>query len=59
MVYFASIWNKYNHGTGSAFVELGSGINYILTDKFGFYLQAGVLATQQAFLIPVRIGIRF
>lgn len=53
------IWNQYENGTGSAVFELGGGINYAITDKLDIYMQSGLLMTQQAFLIPIRIGLRF
>ncbi len=53
------IWNQYDDGTGSALGELGLGLNYALTEKIHVYLQSGVLMTQQSFLVPVRIGLKF
>jgi len=53
------IWNQYENGTGSALVELGGGINYGITEKLDIYMQSGLLITQQAFLIPIKIGLRF
>ena len=53
------IWNQYAGGTGSAHTELGIGLNYKLTEKIGLYGKAGLVATQQAFLIPITIGVRY
>ncbi len=53
------IWNQYEGGTGTALGELGIGVNYKLTDRFGIYAKSGVLMTQQSLLIPIRIGLRF
>ena len=53
------IWNQYDGGTGTMLTEIGIGINYRLTEKFGLYLKSGMLYTQQSFLIPINIGFRF
>ena len=53
------IWNQYQNGTGSVLGELGVGLNYKLIEKYDVYLQSGFLMTQQSFLIPIRIGLRF
>lgn len=53
------IWNQYEGGTGTAFGEFGAGVNYMLTEKLNIYLKSGILLTQQASLIPIRIGLGF
>jgi len=53
------IWNQYENGTGSALGEFGGGIKYSFNEKIGIYLKSGLLITQQAFIIPVRLGISF
>ena len=58
---FNHIWNQYEHGKSSALEEIGVGIFYKFDwrKKEGIYLQTGVLITQQALLIPIRLGYRF
>jgi len=53
------IWNQYDGGTGTMHTEFGIGLNYKLTEKFGLYLKSGMLYTQQSFLIPITIGLRY
>lgn len=53
------IWNQYDGGTGTMHTEIGIGLNYKLTEKFGLYLKSGMLYTQQSFLIPITIGFRY
>jgi len=52
------IWNQYENGKQSVMFELSGGISYKLQDNFSIYLTSGLLLTQQAFLIPIRLGIR-
>lgn len=56
---YSHLWNQYENGTGTLLVEFGYGYNYQLTDSFAIYLKAGILLTQQSFLIPIRLGVRF
>lgn len=53
------IWNQYEKGKGSPLGELGAGIHYKTSKNLGIYLQSGFLFTQQALLIPIRIGVNF
>jgi hypothetical protein len=53
------IWNQYEGGTGTALGEFTAGIDYKLSEKLNMFLKSGMLFTQQAFFIPVKIGIRF
>jgi hypothetical protein len=53
------IWNQYENGTGSAFIEISGGLNYNIYKKINVYLQAGFLLAQQSFLIPISLGFRF
>jgi hypothetical protein len=53
------IWNQYENGTGSILFELGGGIKYEMTEKLNIYLQSGILITQQSFIIPIRLGVKF
>ncbi len=52
------IWNQYENGQQSVMFELSGGINYKLKGNFSVYIASGILLTQQAFLIPIRFGIR-
>ncbi len=58
---FNHIWNQYEHGKTSALEEIGVGIYYRFDwrKNEGLFLQTGVLMTQQALLIPIRLGFRF
>ncbi len=58
---FNHIWNQYEHGKTSAMEEIGIGVFYRFDwrKSEGVYLQTGVLLTQQALLIPLRLGFRF
>jgi hypothetical protein len=53
------IWNQYEGGTGTMHTEFGIGLNYKLKEKFGLYVKAGVLMTQQSLLIPITLGFRY
>jgi hypothetical protein len=53
------IWNQYEGGTGTALGEFTAGIDYKLSEKLNMFLKSGMLFTQQAFFIPIKIGIRF
>ena len=53
------IWNQYENGTGSVLFELGGGISYKMTEKLNMYLQSGMLITQQSFIVPIRLGMKF
>ena len=53
------IWNQYEGGTGTALGEFVAGINYRMTEKLDIFLKSGMLFTQQSFLIPIKIGVRF
>lgn len=53
------IWNQYSGGSGSMQVEFGAGLNVKLSDNLDLYALSGVLFTQEAFFIPIRLGIRF
>jgi hypothetical protein len=56
---YSHLWNQYENGTGTSLVEFGYGYHYHVTDNFTIYLKTGVLLTQQSFLIPIRLGVRF
>ena len=56
---YSHLWNQYENGTGTSLVEFGYGYNYQVTNSFAIYLKAGILLTQQSFLIPIRLGVRF
>ena len=53
------VWNQYENGRGTAFLDYTVGICYQLTDKLNISVQSGVLYSQQALLIPFRLGIVF
>lgn len=53
------ICNQYENGTGSVQFEMGGGLGFKLTESTRIYLQSGFLMTQQSFLIPLRLGLRF
>lgn len=52
------IWNQYENGQQSVNFELSGGISYKLKNNFSIYITSGLLLTQQAFLIPIRLGVR-
>ena len=52
------IWNQYENGQQSVMFELSGGISYKMKNNFSVYISSGLLLTQQAFLIPIRLGIR-
>lgn len=52
------IWNQYENGKQSMMFELGGGMNFKVRDNFSVYITSGLLLNQQAFLIPVRLGVR-
>lgn len=52
------IWNQYNGGTATTFLEATAGMNCKLTKRTGAYLKSGVAFTQQSMFIPVRLGMR-
>ncbi|HPA12085.1 MAG TPA: hypothetical protein PK692_00705 [Bacteroidales bacterium] len=56
---YSHIWNQYENGTGTGFVELSTGLNYRLTEKIDIYAKSGFTITQQSLLIPIRLGIKF
>lgn len=56
---YSHLWNQYENGSGTALGELGVGVNYKLTEQTAIYAKSGFTMTQQAFLVPLRIGIRF
>ncbi|NBW38685.1 MAG: hypothetical protein EBR30_27430 [Cytophagia bacterium] len=56
---YSHLWNQYENGTGTLLVEFGYGYNYQVTNSFAIYLRTGILLTQQSFLIPIRLGVRF
>lgn len=56
---YSHIWNQYENGTGTGLTELGLGLNFKMTEKIDIYSKSGILLTQQAFLIPLKIGVRF
>ena len=56
---YSHIWNQYANGTGTGFGELCVGLNYRMTEKMYVYTKSGFTMTQQSFLIPLRLGIRF
>jgi len=53
------IWNQYVNGTGSNHTELNLGLKYSINDKSSIYVKGGMLFTQQAFLLPFTIGMKF
>lgn len=53
------IYNQYEGGTIGVPVEIGFGINYKYNEKIRISAQSGFLITQQSFLIPIRVGVRF
>jgi len=52
------IWNQYENGQQSMMFDLSGGISFKFKGSYSAYLTSGLLLTQQAFLIPVRFGIR-
>lgn len=56
---FNHIFNQYEGGTSSVPVEIGFGVICKLNEKFRISAQSGFLFTQQSFLIPLRVGVRF
>lgn len=56
---YSHLWNQYENGTGSMLFEMGAGLNYKVSENTAIYAKSGFLITQQAFLIPLRLGFRF
>jgi hypothetical protein len=56
---YSHIWNQYENGTRTGLTEFGLGLNFRMTEKLDGYTKSGVLLTQQSFLIPFKIGVRF
>lgn len=52
------IWNQYEGGTRTGLFEVGFGVSYRLKDRSALYFSSGVQFTQQALLIPIRLGLR-
>jgi hypothetical protein len=52
------IWNQYENGQQSVMFDLSGGINYKFNNNSSVYLASGLLLTQQAFLVPIRLGFR-
>lgn len=53
------LWNQYDGGNASGWIEAGAGVNYQISDRFGVYVRSGIMTTQAASLIPIRVGVRF
>lgn len=53
------IWNQYEGGSGTIHTEFGLGINYKIKENFGLYIKSGIMITQQSFLLPLTLGIRY
>jgi hypothetical protein len=53
------IWNQYDGGRGTILSEIGTGLNYKLTNTIDIFLETSFLMTQQSALIPIRLGLRF
>ncbi|RDV10719.1 hypothetical protein DXT99_25990 [Pontibacter diazotrophicus] len=56
---YSNIWNQYGDRTGTALVELGAGLKYKITERWGVYVQSGILLTQKSSLVPIKIGVQF
>lgn len=56
---YSHIWNQYENGTGTGLTEFGLGLNFRINQKLDLYTKSGILLTQQSFLIPFKIGMRF
>ncbi len=52
------IWNQYQDGQSTALVDFSAGISYKLNKKIGISLSSGVTFTQQALLLPLRLGLQ-
>jgi hypothetical protein len=52
------IWNQYENGQRSLMFDFSAGLSYKVKDNFSIYLTGGLLLTQQAFLIPIRLGVK-
>jgi hypothetical protein len=53
------IWNQYNNGTGTSFLQLGIGVNYSISEKYDLSIKTGIQLMQMAVLIPVNVGFGF
>lgn len=56
---YSHLWNQYEGGKGTLLFELGTGVNYSITEKQDIYWKFGIMLTQQSALIPISIGFRF
>jgi hypothetical protein len=52
------IFNQYENGTQSGMLEFSGGLSYKLKENLNVYIASGLLFTQQALIIPIRLGIR-
>jgi hypothetical protein len=53
------LWNQYENGTGTAMGDIALGLNFRVSRTFDIFAKSGVLLSQQSFLFPVRVGLRF
>ncbi|MCE2936968.1 MAG: hypothetical protein ACK5V5_14930 [Cyclobacteriaceae bacterium] len=52
------IWNQYQDGQSTVLVDFSAGISYKLNKNIGISLSSGVTFTQQALLLPLRLGLQ-
>jgi hypothetical protein len=53
------IWNQYENGTGTAFLQFGVGVNYRISEKYDLSVKTGFQLMQMALLVPVHLGFSF
>lgn len=56
---YSHLNNQYENGTGATLVDIGTGVNFNITKSPHFYLQSGLMFTQQAMLLPITLGLKF
>lgn len=56
---YSHINNQYENGTRTALVDIGTGLNFRLTNSHQLYIQSGLMFTQQAMLFPITFGFKF
>lgn len=53
------IWNQYQGGSGTGLIEFGAGISYKLIEKLNISIASGVIFTQEAQFVPIKLTLSF